>query len=121
MSTTWKKGDIAICIKTGNLTNKPGNNPLLRLNAEYIIQNVKICECGDIDLDIGLSSNDPRGILCQCGALTSPKTGIWWCSSARFVKKRTKSEINAELNEAVQTENFELAHTLQEELNNISL
>lgn len=117
MENTWKIGDIAICVKVGPLVGQIGNSPALRLNAEYLVNNIKMCECGDIDLDVGLSIDSySKGTVCICGARSSSKTGIWWCSSTRFVKKQTKEETEKQLEEAVANENYELAQELSEKL-----
>lgn len=114
----WKPGDIAICVKVGTLPGQQsGNGPALRLNAEYIVNAIKVCECGDIELDVGLPlDSNSKGIQCICGARSSSKTRIWWCSSIRFVKKQTKEEVEKQLEEAVAQENYELAQELADKL-----
>lgn len=91
----WKKGDIAICIKVGV---RDHDNPIttcdppLRFHSEYIVHDVDICRCGAVSLDIGLPlPNDDRdsGVVCDCGACSSPITNIWWCDAKRFVKKQS--------------------------------
>ena len=117
MENNWKKGDIAICVRVDRLSGQTLSSllPPLRLNSEYIVQGIKICECGAVALDVGLGGNN--GTECSvCKAISSPNSGIRWVSSKRFVKKRTKQEVNSELNEAVKEENFELASELQKEL-----
>lgn len=110
-----EKGDIAICVNIKDVhPSTKGSLPSLRLNAEYIVQNIKTCECGQITLDVGLS-DDNSGVKCKCGAKSSPKSGIWWCASERFVKKQTKS-IEEQIEEAIEIENYELANELQKQL-----
>jgi hypothetical protein len=118
MESNWKKGDTAICVRVGALPGQaPGNSPALRLNAEYNVNAVEVCGCGDIALDVGLPlGDDSKGTNCTCGARTSPKTGIWWCSSTRFVRKQSKEEVEKQLEEAVAQENYELAQELSEKL-----
>lgn len=119
----WKKGDIAICVNDGLLpTSNPNRNqPPLRKNMEYIIHGVYTCECGSTRLDVGISNKN--GTFCRCGALSSPKIGIWWCSSERFVKKQTKSEENNNeeeleiaIQEAIEMEDYERAVELTKQL-----
>ena len=89
----WNIGDIAICVKTGDIGGDPDhNNPPLRKNSEYIVGKIHTCECGEQSFDVGLSTSIGKGTYCSCGAMMSPKTGIWWCSAKRFVKKQTKEE-----------------------------
>lgn len=93
MENNWKPGDIAICVKVGQIeSNSGGNTPPLRLKAEYNVNSVRICECGAVTLDVGLALLDGKGTVCNCGAISSGKTGIWWAHASRFVKKQTKSE-----------------------------
>lgn len=93
----WKIGDIAICVKTGDIRPSiPGRNPNLRLNSEYVVQNVYICpKCKKVSLDVGLSpqpNGNGKGTLCCTERIPCPE--IHWCNSVRFVKKhlRTKKE-----------------------------
>jgi hypothetical protein len=110
----WKPGDIAVCVKVGSIMHKGGNFPPLRLKAEYMVQNVKTCECGSISLDVGLYSEG--GVSCSCDAKSSPHSGIWWCNAIRFVKKQTNKEVEEQIEEAVANENYELAQELTNKL-----
>jgi hypothetical protein len=114
---TWKPGDIAICINAGRLVdNTKGILPPLRLNSQYIVQAVKQCECGCTSLDVGLWNDGHAGTRCMCGAVSMPGTHIHWCNSVRFIKKKTREEINEEIDEAISEENYELAETLRQQL-----
>lgn len=120
-NNNWKPGDIAICVNTGRLdTNSDkGVLPSLRLKAEYIVNKVHLCECGSVSLDVGLGLGiSSKGVECNCGALSSPKTGIWWCNAIRFVKKKTREAIKEEMDEAIADENYELAQQLDDQLRN---
>jgi hypothetical protein len=115
----WKPGDIGICIKAGKLPHQSQTSkytPPVRLHAEYNVNSVYTCGCGDVLLDIGLGLPNDKGVNCGCGAVTSPKTGIWWIASERLVKKQTKSEIESQIEEAVADENYELAQELTKKL-----
>jgi len=124
MESNWKVGDVAICIKVGRIEGYAHDNtsdyPNLRLNAEYIVNAVRICECGGVTLDVGLNSNSNKGTTCICGALSRPGTGIHWCAAQRFAKKRTREEIKEEIAEAVQNEDFLTATELRNELYNLN-
>lgn len=106
----WKVGDIAVCIKVGKLgdslnTEKP---PSLRLNAEYIIQNIYQCpKCRGVAFDVGLGNFGDDGT--QCCTETIPCKEIHWCASLRFAKKKTKEE---QIAEAIEKEDYELADKL---------
>jgi len=118
MENNWKVGDVALCINNGELPNRAhekGHLPELRLNTEYVVNNIRTCECGRITLDVGLSlgENPTRGVSCQCGAITSPKTGIHWCAAERFIKKRTEKDVEAQIAEAVANEDYMLAEELR--------
>jgi len=115
----WKPGDIAVCIKTGYLSyqnpDKGRDLPPLRLKAEYLVNSVRVCECGSVTLDVGLLNDSGRGMQCKCGATSSPHSGIHWCASERFVRKgieETKS-VEEKIKEALSVENYELADELQ--------
>ena len=108
----WKIGEIAICINVGAL-NKNINTeglPSLRLNAEYVIQNVTECpKCKHSALDVGLPNHDPRGTVCYCGEYV-PCKDVHWCASERFVKKKSKEE---QISEAIEKEDYELAEKIK--------
>lgn len=116
----WKPGDVAICINAGRLYDGQikGKIPPLRLGSQYIVQTVKTCECGSVSLDVGLVNDTVHGTRCGCGAVSTPNTGIHWAHADRFIKKKTREEIQEEINMAVSEEDFELAHKLDEELRN---
>ena len=115
--TNWKKGDKALCINNGNLPGTPskGTLPPLRLNVEYVVHAVNVCECGGISLDVGLASGSTGQTKCGCSRFIGD-AGIHWANARRFVKKRPKGELYKELHDAVQDENFELAAELQKEI-----
>lgn len=98
----WKPGDIAICINNGTLPNTgEGIIPALRLNSQYVVNKVRICECGCITLDVGIASPNPnKGVTCACGAISAP-TGIHWAISKRFVKPKT-DEAKSEAEKSVE-------------------
>lgn len=108
--TNWKKGDIAICVKVGKITEKQGIPPKLRLKAEYIVQGVKQCGCGNITLDVGLPSITGI-IICNLCDRTTTNEDVGWCSASRFVKKDTRSK-EEQIKEAVANEDYELADKL---------
>lgn len=114
----WKIGEVAVCIKIGHIER---NNdlccPPLRLNSEYILQNIYQCpKCGETSFDVGLSSptKDGEHLGTICCTEYIPCIEIHWCSSQRFAKKRTKEE---ELEEAIENENYEKAGELRDEIN----
>jgi len=114
----WKVGDIAICIKVGPIDASNQSNdvyPSLRLNYEYIIHKIHICECGELLFDVGLSNTTPNGVMCICGAISSNKSGIWWCNSKRFVK----SDLNAELEEAILQQDYIAAAKIRDKIKEI--
>lgn len=115
----WKPGDIAICINTGrisSLNNPKSKLPALRLHAEYLVNKVTTCECGNVTLDVGLSlSPGSKGTGCQCGATKSPFTGIHWASAVRFKKKDTR-KLEEQIAEAVSKEDYETAAELQKQV-----
>jgi hypothetical protein len=118
MENNWKPGDIGICVNAGRLDDNSikGILPPLRLNAQYVVQAIKVCECGCISLDVGLVNTGQLGTRCGCGAVSSPNTGIHWANATRFTKKKTREEIQEEMDEAISDENYELAETLRQQL-----
>lgn len=96
----WKKGDIVICIDDGKLDKSAAAEPdynkkynvTVRLNAEYIVQNIYTCPiCGDVVLDIGIR-NLGGSIGCACKEAI-PFKEIRWFAHERFKKKKKKIEI----------------------------
>ena len=88
----WEKGDIAICVNSGDLNTRRGLNPPLRKNKEYVVDYVFNCECGATALDVGLLNNTTTlYIECNCGRKAKFSNQAWMCSSERFVKKEIKS------------------------------
>ena len=116
--SNWKSGDIGICIKTGLLPHQKSstNLPQLRLKAEYLIQNVSICGCGKVMLDVGFGLPADKGVNCGCGAVTSPSTGIRWVAAERFVRKQTNKEVEYQIEQAILAEDYELAQELTDKL-----
>ena len=117
----WQVGDVAICVNTGMI---PGNKdsqglPPLRLKCEYVVGAVRQCECGSIALDVGLYTPKDGGTTCSCGAIGRPGMHIHWASATRFVKKRTRAEVEAEIEEAIDCEEYKYAQVLQDELDNM--
>lgn len=106
----WKAGDMAMCIKVDGFSPSQTRVPPLRLNVEYVVNKVMVCECGNVRLDVGISS--PTGSECGCGATTSPKSGIWWCAQERFAKKNTATK-EEQIEKAIKEENYELAEKLK--------
>lgn len=102
----WKKGDKALCIKTGPLPYQTeGPYPLVRLGVEYTVLAVSICGCGSVALDIGIaSSSNGRGTVCSCGAESSSTSGIWWVAAERFTKAKSLTE---QKEEALKNEDYE--------------
>jgi hypothetical protein len=43
-------------------------------------------------------------------------TGIHWANAEEFIKKKTREEIQEEIDEAIHEENYELAETLRQKL-----
>lgn len=111
----WKVGDIGVCVNVSYVGHKHGvgeGYPPLRLNAEYVVQNICECiKCKRISFDVGLNAMTPRGIVCVCNTPLL-NNGIYWCASERFVKKdlRTTEE---QIAEAIEKEDYELAEQLK--------
>jgi hypothetical protein len=75
--------------------NKPGRNPRLILNREYIVYGTQNCpRCGVQDLDVGLTVDlDSNGIIrCTCEYGYIDSRNIHWCGSFRFRKVAEKVE-----------------------------
>lgn len=105
----WKEGDIAICVNISPMDPISTGVPPLRLNSEYIVQNVYQCpKCKTISLDVGIGSINGTKCLCQENI---PCNNIRWCSSKRFVKKNIKSK-EEQIEEAIKKEDYELAEQL---------
>lgn len=113
--TTWKKGDIAICVNVRTLRNYGnGTPPPLIKDREYVVNSIHICGCGKLALDVGIAHTMDEHSCNKCDRITINEP-IWWCAAERFVKKQTLS-LKEQISEAISTENYELAHSLQDEL-----
>jgi protein-arginine kinase activator protein McsA len=116
----WKIGDVAVCVKVGVIDGSTDITklPPLRLNAEYVIQNVYQCpKCKEISLDVGISviqDEQNKGLGTQCCSEFIPCAEIHWCSALRFAKRKNKEE---QLEEAIEKEDYERAGQLRDELN----
>lgn len=75
-------GNRVICIDAS------GKSSSLTKGREYIIHDLSRCSCGELMIDIGLSS--PRGVKCYCGCIVSVKGDIDWCRVKRFRKVEEK-------------------------------
>lgn len=77
-----KTGDRVVCI------NDSGKSSRLTKGKQYIIQDSKICSCGEEIIDVGISN--PNNVKCYCGCRVSFSGGIDWCSTSRFRKVEEK-------------------------------
>jgi len=123
----WKAGDTALCIKVGrldgysdNVGKKITHSPALRLNLKYHVNDVHHCNCGCVSLDVGLVSPNPAvGTECVCGAYSAPD-GIHWANAIRFVKEKSDSNeeenVEEQLREAVESGNQQLVDELLDKL-----
>jgi hypothetical protein len=112
----WEIGDVGICIKVGDLdASVPGHPPLLRLYSEYVVNDIHVCSCGAISLDMGLVSAHKTYTICLCGSQI-PDVTIHWCNPIRFVKKKSKEMLQLELNAAIEAEDYKLAQVLSNQL-----
>jgi hypothetical protein len=123
MKNNWKAGDIAICIRTDNYSkaNDKGQPPPLRLNAEYVVQSVYECTCGNVLLDVGLLIRD--GVRCiSCGNCqkTTPDSDIHWAGSRRFIKKEFDTKFLEErLEYALEVEDYKMAADIQKRIKEV--
>ncbi len=105
-----KKGDTIICINTGKLV--PNNTPPpLKLNGEYICQNIQICGCGNMTYDVGISRNPEHSHGCNTCNRQTMGEDIRWCSAERFIKKKSKEE---QMAEALEKEDYETLQFLKD-------
>lgn len=95
----WEIGDFAICINNSNMSPN-GIPPPLKLSVEYTILDIKICKCGVVYLDVGISHVGEYLNCNNCG-IKILNQSIWWCSSKRFIKRRSFLDEVAELEEYV--------------------
>jgi hypothetical protein len=115
--TNWKIGDTAHCVNTGAVTHTiQGTYPAIRLHMDYTVNDVHVCSCGTVSLDIGLA-NPNRDVHTSCSCRASiPNKGVHWAHASRFVKKVPKKEIEAAIAEAVAVEEYELAGSLKKDM-----
>lgn len=98
-------GDIVICI------NNSGLEEFLKQNGQYVVNDIEVCSCGCITLDVGINNQDKELKCKECG----DRKGITnFFRSARFVKKETKSK-SERLKEAELNEDYELCSKILQE------
>lgn len=81
-------GDTITCINDSRLGPDLLACPL-RMGMDYRVQAMKLCKCGQVYVDIGLSlSSDHYDVVCDACSRRF-NDGIWWFDANRFAKKRT--------------------------------
>ncbi len=91
--TQFKIGDRVKCINVDNLNPKQnGRLPPLVLHREYIIYDIRVCSCGGVSLDVGISKLKLFRTICYTCITPTPPSSIHWCSAKRFVKVQEKKE-----------------------------
>jgi len=91
--TNFKIGDRVRCVDA-NVGLVDINT--LKLNAEYIIQDIKSCSCGSIKLSVGaMSLSKTLGVICSnCHEGVLPPNSInYFFSSHRFVKVQEQTRV----------------------------
>jgi hypothetical protein len=78
-------GDILICINNYQLMADLLAVPL-KIGGEYKVDAVRLCPCGVIYVDIGLSISQKYDIVCDACSRRF-NDGIWWFDAKRFQKK----------------------------------
>lgn len=84
----FKVGDRVVCV---DASGKPYSN--LR-TVKYIVNQVQVCVCGSVSIDVGLLHFAPLRITyCECG---NELVGldVDWCCPQRFRKVEEKKEVN---------------------------
>jgi hypothetical protein len=110
----WKKGDIAICIQQGG-QNPYGNYPAVIKGKEYIVNDIYKCKCGEVSLDVGIYNPSGLPTKCGCTSYNHHDVSVHWACASRFIKKDPRS-LEERIAEAVEKEEYELAHELKQQL-----
>jgi hypothetical protein len=86
-------GQKVVCIKAGPIILIPGVlHPPLILGAIYTILGIRNCPCGNVVVDVGLSSEYQTLEMCsKCGRIEQP-TPIWWVGAKRFAPVEEKTD-----------------------------
>ncbi len=82
----FKIGDRVKCI------NNSGKSSNLKKGREYVIYNIKTCECGEVNLDVGVISPVDTLICTLCRHSEPVIDSVDWCNSKRFIKIQEKKE-----------------------------
>lgn len=93
------------------------NNEQLRVKGNlYIVNAVGYCSgCGSQIINVSGETKIQSG-KCTCGNI-QPAKGLWWTTSRHFIKADENS-ISEAIKEALESENYELAATLRNLINN---
>jgi hypothetical protein len=78
-----KTGDRVICVSAHS-----DPRCSLKKGKEYVVNQIKKCECEEITFDVGITGSAQGG--CFCGQIYA-NNGIWWFSSKRFRKVEYRS------------------------------
>jgi hypothetical protein len=78
-------GQKIICVKTHS------QNIVVR-GQEYVVVDIDTCRCGNILIDVGLSSDREKMGCVDCAAIW--KDNAWWLSARLFAPIEEKSETN---------------------------
>lgn len=113
----FKVGQKVKCINNKKLNPFQINLPPLKLGGIYMIQKIHSCECGDVKLDIGIY-NSNKSIKCSSCSIVVYGTSTWWCASKRF-ESAEENDLQKELEEAIEEENYELAQEIKNKINNL--
>jgi UvrB/UvrC motif-containing protein len=112
-----KIGDIVICINPVPVNNK--KLPIY-LNKEYKVFDINKCPCGCIKYNLGFGTGASNAYKCTLCNRTTTNESIWWLRASRFIKKDTRT-LEEQLEEAISTENYELAAKLTKTMNNLQI
>lgn len=87
---------------------------------EYVIKDVQITCCNSIVYDVGLVTTKSEYTQCLFCREWIPGRNIHWACESRFAKKQySREEIESEIEEAVEKEEFDRASELKKELEKV--
>ena len=95
-------GQQVVCVKTHSMG-------AVKEGQIHTTQGIKVCDCGNLTLDVGVRDNGSRPyLICtKCNRIT--KTPIWWINAVNFrpLDDLYNTEIEELMNEVNEKQPFE--------------
>lgn len=79
----WYIGQEIVCINDKKFSHQGGSGTGLNADCIYTIKALRLCECGDVEICVGIKSFAGTGI-CKCGLIKTNDGEFRWHNENRF-------------------------------------